>query len=143
MPRPTRTLLATALILCCVARTTAARAADKPPADPAREIVFRVGSLGCTLVEGVGCGHLLAPLLAELDRADGVAHSSINWTGTRLRVTVAPAADRARVAAAGPALLADRGYAPVRLAGDELAKTLGGEDWRGVGRVAELSSYEF
>jgi hypothetical protein len=143
MTSTTPRLIAATLLFCCLVPTGSARTADKPAPDADREIVFRVGSLGCTLVEGVGCGHLLAPLLADLDRCEGVSHASTNWTGTQVRVTVAPTADRERVAVTVRAVLADKGYEPVRLGADELARSLSSEDWRGVGQVHELSNYEF
>ena len=39
---------------------------------PEHEIVFKVARMGCPLVEGVGCGHLLAPTLGEIDGVEGV-----------------------------------------------------------------------
>jgi hypothetical protein len=111
--------------------------------DPSREIVFDVGRLGCSLVQGVGCGHLLAPTLAGIDKVEGVSRSYSNWTGTRLRVSAAPGADRDAVAARVAERLARHQYEPSRVGAKALAKALEGDEWRGAERVHELSSFEF
>src|SRR5205085_10973701 len=85
---------------CCDVPSTPSAAASEPPKesrapiDPAREIVFEVENLQCPAVKGVGCGSMLAPVLGRIDRIEGVADSFSNWTGTRLRVSAAPGADR-------------------------------------------------
>src|SRR5262249_47709737 len=63
-----------------------------------REVIFRVENLGCPLVSGVGCGHLLAPLLARTDAVPGVERSATNWTGTLLRISTRSADQRQRLA---------------------------------------------
>jgi hypothetical protein len=111
--------------------------------DAARNAVFRVQSLECPAVRGLGCGHLLAPELAGLDKLEGVERSLANRNGTMIRVTVAAAADREKVAGAVAKYLADNKRAPVRLAGDELTRVLDQEEWRDAGRIGELSAIEF
>lgn len=138
---------------CCnLPAAPAGRAAGGPatvpakgdePADPEHEVVFNVERLGCPLVKGVGCGHLLAPTLARLDHIDGVSRSFSNWTGTRLRVSVAPTADREAVAARVRDYLRRQQYEPRRVEVNELAKALKGEDWRSANHIHELSSFEF
>lgn len=114
-----------------------------PPIDPARELVFQVEKLGCPLIQGVGCGHLLAPTLARIDDVDGVAGSFSNWTGSLIRVSVAPDADREAVAERVQALLAADQQEPVQFTGDDLVKRLNEEEWRRVNRISDLTSYEF
>jgi mercuric ion transport protein len=111
--------------------------------DPAREIVFKVANLGCPLVNGVGCGHMLAPALSQLDSLEGVSRSYSNWTGTALRISVAPKTDPAAVAERVRSFLAADQQNPARVNGDELIQILNDEQWRAVDRIAELSAYEF
>lgn len=113
------------------------------PIDPAREIVFHVESLQCPAVKGVGCGSMLAPVLARIDRVDGVSRSFANWTGTRLRISAAPGADRNAVADRVAAQLSADGRRPVRVDGSEFGQTLQREDWHSAERLVDLSSYEF
>ena len=66
--------------------------------DPDRQMVFQVEGLRCPAVKGIGCGHMLHPVLASLDKLEGVEASSTNYTGTMIRVAVTTATDRAKVA---------------------------------------------
>jgi hypothetical protein len=109
--------------------------------DPDKQLVFQVEGLRCPAVKGIGCGHMLSPVLASLDRIDGVEASSTNYTGTLIRVSVTTAADRNKVAQAARKVLGDN--EPVALAGDELKTALAKEQWRQAGRVGELSAIEF
>ena len=111
--------------------------------EPSRQIAFKVEKLECCLVNGVGCGHLLAPTLAKLDAIDGVARSYSNWTGTVLLVSVKPAADARSVAERVQAALVADQQQPTRIGDKELPALLSKEQWRGVDRIAELTSYEF
>lgn len=113
------------------------------PINPSREIVFTVSNLGCPLVDNVGCGHLLAPALAQIDGFEGVLRSYTNWTGTALRISLSPGADRDQVARTVRDYLASVRYEPNPLPEEMLAKSLKSEDWRGVERVFELTSYEY
>lgn len=115
----------------------------KLPVNLSQEMVFTVSNLGCPLVDGVGCGHLLAPALAQIDGLEGVLRSYTNWAGTALRVSVSPGADRDRVAAAVKTHLTNVRYAPKALTEEMLAESLKSEDWRSVERVFELTSYEY
>jgi hypothetical protein len=103
--------------------------------------VLKVQGLACPAVKGIGCGHMLRPVLSSLDKIDGVEASSSNYTGTMIRVSVTKATDRAKVAAAVGNALADN--EPVALAGDELRRALKQEQWRGTARIGELSAIEF
>jgi hypothetical protein len=125
-------------------------AADDPPptapaksADPDREIVFKAEGLTCPAVKGIGCGHMLFPVLGRLDKLDGVAASASNYTGSLLRVTVAPGADRAKVEEAARKALAEDVGEAVPLTGEGARRALEREHWRGANRVAELSAIEF
>ena len=109
--------------------------------DPDKQIVFTVEGLRCPAVKGIGCGHMLHPVLASLDKIDGVEVSSTNYTGTMIRVSVSNANDRAKVAEAVRKVLAQNN--PVALAGDELRRALQKEQWRETWRVGELSAIEF
>ncbi len=121
----------------------AGRPAAAGAIDPTRNVVFKVQGLECPAVRGLGCGHLLAPELAALDKLDGVERSFANRTGTMIRVAVAAAADRNTVAEAVLKALTDEDRKAVRLAGDELKRALDREEWRGAGRIGELSAIEF
>src|SRR5262245_9512401 len=117
--------------------------AQSLPIDATREIAFKVEKLFCPLVEGVGCGHLLAPTLAQIDGMDGVLRSYTNWTGSELRVTVAPKADVNAVAERVRSFLASDQQEPTRVQGDELTTALSREEWRSVEHVVELTTYEY
>lgn len=110
---------------------------------PTRNAVFKVQGLECPAVPGLGCGHRLTPELAALDKLEGVERSFANRTGTMVRVTVAAAADREKVAGEVSKLLAGNKRGPVRLGGDELERALDKEEWRETKRIAELSAIEF
>ena len=109
--------------------------------DPDKQIVFRVEGLRCPAVKGIGCGHMLRPVLASLDKIDGVQASSTNFTGTMIRIAVNSAADRAKVVEEVRKVLAEN--KPVALMGDELKLVLQKEEWREAWRVGELSAIEF
>src|SRR5262245_37136372 len=57
------------------------------PVDPERQIVLAVEGLTCPAVKGIGCGHMLRPVLASLDTVSGVTASAANYTGTMLRIS--------------------------------------------------------
>jgi hypothetical protein len=134
---------------CCPSGTSEccpqAEEADPPTAaqgnDPDTQLVFQVQGLRCPAVKGIGCGHMLRPVLTSLDKINGVQASSTNYTGTLIRIAVTRAADRARVAEEVRKALA--GNKPAALAGDELKRALEKEQWRESGRVGELSAIEF
>jgi hypothetical protein len=109
--------------------------------EPDKQILFKVEGLRCPAVKGIGCGHMLHPVLASLDKIDGVEASSTNYTGTLIRVSVTHAKDRTRVAEEVRKILADN--KPIPLVGDELKTALRKEQWRETGRVGELSIIEF
>jgi hypothetical protein len=123
--------------------TAVASPASAPALDPARQVVFDVKGLECCLVNGVGCGHLLAPQLAALDRVPGVQKSFSNWTGTKLRIVVAPSADANAVADRVRDLLAESSHDATRLLGNDLAEALRIEQWYGAERAVELTAYEY
>jgi hypothetical protein len=103
--------------------------------------VFKVEGLRCPAVKGIGCGHMLRPVLASLDKIDGVQASSTNYTGTMIRVAVTTPIDRAKVAEEVRKVLVRN--KPVALAGADLKLALAKEQWRETGRVGELSAIEF
>ena len=109
--------------------------------DPDKQIVFKVDGLRCPAVKGIGCGHMLRPVLASVDKIDGVQESSANYTGTMIRVSVTRANDRAKVTEAVRKVLDEN--KPVALAGDDFQLALEREQWRETWRVGELSAIEF
>lgn len=123
----------------------AADPADEPArkTDPEREVVFKAQGLICPAVKGIGCGHMLAPVLGHLDKLEGVASSAANYTGTLVRISLAAGADRAAVEAATRKALAEVAGNAVPLTGDELRRALEREQWRGADRIGELSAIEF
>jgi hypothetical protein len=116
------------------------KTAEANKADPARQIVFTVEGLTCPAVKGLGCGHRIAPVLARLDKVEGVEKSSANRTGTMLRISVASSADRDKVAEATREILTKDNRKPVLLSGGELKQALAKEEW---GSPADLSAIEF
>lgn len=111
--------------------------------DLSHEVLFKVPQLGCPLVKGVGCGHLLAPRMSQINQIEGVSGTFSNWTGSLLRVEILPTADRETVAARVRTFLAADGQKPARVEGQELTALLSGVEWRDLSRITELSSYEF
>jgi hypothetical protein len=111
--------------------------------DPDRQIVFKVEGLACPAVKGIGCGHMLAPVLRRLDKIDGVEASSANYTGTMIRISVTTTADREKVAERVSKALAETSGKPVALERDDLKRALEKEQWRVAGRIGELSAIEF
>jgi hypothetical protein len=109
--------------------------------DPDKQIVFKVDGLRCPAVKGIGCGHMLHPVLAALDKIDGVEASSTNYTGTMIRVSVTNGSCRDKVAEKVRKALAEN--KPVALAGDDFKLALEKEQWRETWRVGELSAIEF
>jgi hypothetical protein len=109
--------------------------------DPDKQIVFKVEGLRCPAVKGIGCGHMLHPLLAALNKIDGVQASSTNYTGTMIRITVTSVVDRAKVAERVREVLGEN--RPLALAGDDFKLDLEKEQWRETWRVGELSAIEF
>jgi hypothetical protein len=60
-----------------------------------------------------------------------------------IRVSVEHAGERDAVSDRIRSALTGEQKTPVRLAGEELTRVLEKEDWRGVERICELTSYEF
>jgi hypothetical protein len=79
-------------------------------------------------------------VLARLDQIEGVEKSFANRTGTMLRVSLAPSADRDKVAEAIRGIMTRENRKPVFLAGNELEQALVKEEW---GSPGELSAIEF
>jgi hypothetical protein len=113
------------------------------PTEPDRQIVFKVEGLTCPLVMGLGCGHSLQGVLASLDKIDGVAATSANYTGTMIRISVASQIDRGTVVEGVRKLLTTKDRKAVLLAGVELKCALDREEWREAARIGELSAIEF
>jgi hypothetical protein len=81
-------------------------------------------------------------VLARLDKIPNVEQSFTNYSGTMIRVTVAPAAEKDKVAKEILKVLTDEERKPVRLLGDDFEQALRKEEWRESKRVAELSVIE-
>jgi hypothetical protein len=133
---------ATASAHCCVSPSAnqTAPSGSRTAADPARQVIFKVEGLTCPAVKGLGCGHRIAPVLARLNKIEGVEKSFANRTGTLLRIAVLPLADRDKVAAAVREDLAKDDRKPVSLVGNELKEALAKEKW---GSPGDLSAIEF
>lgn len=135
--------------LACLCGLAEAKSEDQGPAtapaviDPSRELVFSVEKLDCHLISGIGCGHLLAPLLWELQQIPGVEHAYSNWTGTMLRTSVAPSSQPAALAERLRRFFIDKQLNPTQLSDNELTRALRDEQWLGSDRIAELSNHEF
>ena len=113
---------------CCVIPGSAGGSAaqtsatgEKTPFNVGREAMFSVETLECPLVPGIGCGHLLAPIIGRINRIEGIERSFTNWTGDRIRIVAAKSADRDAAAERARTLLdadsrkpvhADRGSCP-------------------------------
>jgi hypothetical protein len=117
--------------------------AENRPFDPGRDVVFRVEHLGCNLVNGVGCGHLLAPLLARIDGLTGVDRSTTNWTGAYIRVTCDAAPQRGQVARRAHDALSAEGQPVAELPEAEARRVAGAESWWPAPQVAQLTLHEF
>ena len=128
---------------CCLQgdKADASKQTTVQGSDHDKQIVFKVEGLRCPAVKGIGCGHMLHPLLAALDKIDGVQTSSTNYTGTMIRITVTSVDDRAKVAEKVREVLGEN--RPLALAGDDFKLALEKEQWRETWRVGELSAIEF
>src|SRR5262249_45060062 len=102
-----------------------------------------VEGLRCPAVKGIGCGHMLAPVLQRLDEIEGVEASFANYTGTMIRISVKTGTDRDRVAERVRKALTENDSKPVTLVDGEFKRALQQEQWRDVGRIGELSAIEF
>lgn len=114
-----------------------------PRIDPERQIVFQVEGLKCPAVKGIGCGHMLRGVLVSLDKIVGVEASAANYTGTMIRISVAPATDRNKVAEAARKVLTEEDRKAVPLTGADFKRALDREEWRDADRIGELSAIEF
>jgi hypothetical protein len=121
--------------ICCQSPTVA-----RQPADPTRQIVFKVEGLTCPAVKGLGCGHRIAPVLARLNKIDGVEKSLSNRTGTMIRVALTPTAVRDEITAAVHEHLTTSHCKPAPIEGDDLKAAMVKEQWNTPG---ELSAVEF
>ena len=82
-------------------------------------------------------------MLARFDKIDGVEKSLANRTGTMVRVSLTPKANREKVAMEVQRILTDQRRKPVLVKGDDLKAALAKEEWFETGRVGELSNIEF
>jgi mono/diheme cytochrome c family protein len=100
------------------------RRLDAPPPDPdigrdggqpspQYDLLFRVEGLECPAAAGLGWGGALEPVLAHLDTIEGVERSYVNYSGSLIRLRIAPAGDRAKVAAEAARILSDEAAAEV------------------------------
>jgi hypothetical protein len=82
-------------------------------------------------------------VLAQLDKIEGVERSYANHAGNMVRLSVAAAADPAKVAEQALKVLKDQNRNPIRLTDDEFKVALTKEEWRAGERIGELSSIEY
>ena len=84
------------------------------------------------------------PVLAYLDRIDGVTVSSVNGSGTRIRLALRPGADPKKVAGAVRRVLNEqtKDLVPVPLAGAASTAALRQEQWREKSQLAEVVASE-
>jgi hypothetical protein len=82
------------------------------------------------------------PVLAYMDRIDGVAYSSVNESGTLIRLSLRPGADPRRVAGAVRRVLREqtKDLVPVQLAGAATAAALQREQWRDKSQLTQLAA---
>jgi hypothetical protein len=116
---------------------------EAPEVDPDRQIVFKVEGLACPAVKGIGCGHVLRGVLISVGKIAGVEASAANYTGTLIRISVTPAADRNGVTEAVRKALTQEGHSAVPLTSVELKRALDREQWRDADRIGELTAIEF
>jgi hypothetical protein len=126
---------------CCAPDKPACCSPDDAGNDPSKEMVFKVEGLRCPAVKGIGCGHLLYPVLASLQKIEGVRASWTNYTGTMIRVAVTTASNKDQAALEARKALSK--HRPVPLTGNDLEAALEKEEWRESQRVGELSAVEF
>lgn len=82
-------------------------------------------------------------MLARLDEIDGVAESRVDWTGTRVLVTLSANADKPRVeTAVESALGADARVLDERATREVLDSYRKGEAWMRSGETLQLSRFE-
>jgi hypothetical protein len=122
------------------AQDRGAATSGKKKNDPTRRIVFKVESLTCPAVTGLGCGHRLAPVLAALKQIDGVEQALANRAGTLLCIAFAPGADHQKVTAAAAKLLTKERFHPIPVPDADLQNVLDKEEWYLPG---QLSAIEF
>jgi hypothetical protein len=111
--------------------------------DTDTQIVFKVEGLTCPAVKGIGCGHMLAPVLESLDKIGGVLASSANYTGTMIRILVKTGSDRDKVAERVRKILEENGGRPLAFVNGDLKRALEQEQWRDARHIGELSAIEF
>ena len=118
-------------------------AGEKAPFNAGREILFKVESLGCPLVGGLGCGHRLAPVMARIDRLEAVEQSFCNWSGQEIRVIARGAAQRELVAKRVMDMLGEENAKASRIDEAELEGRIDAQSWFGGAKIGELTAYEF
>jgi len=105
-----------------------------------RYVYLETEAYRCGAAEGLGCGLELQPVLSGIDELDGVVASGVSWDGLRLRIEIAPGADRDRVLAEARALLADEACCEIPARG---AAAPGEPDrWYGADETIQLSRHE-
>jgi hypothetical protein len=127
----------------CACESTASDLSESDTLDANSEIVFAVGGLACTAVDGIGCGHRLGPVLKRLDSFEGVAKASANHTGAMIRVTLTSPNKLEEVAEIVAKDLAAENFQPQRIDSDEARNALERQAWRGAERIRELTAIEF
>ncbi|HEV8605535.1 MAG TPA: hypothetical protein VGQ99_09230 [Tepidisphaeraceae bacterium] len=135
---------------CCPASGTTTAATEYPgasaktPFNEGREVLFKVDALACPLVGGVGCGHLLAPMIGKTDALEGVEEAFTNWSGQEIRVVACCAVERDATARRVEELLSSQKQKPLRIGEEaELEKRIKGQAWYGAQKVGDLTAHEF
>ncbi len=123
--RPRPILLSALLAAACAAVTS----------DRTGVVVLESQAYACGAEEGLGCGLLLAPMLADLDRVDGVVESRTSWDGRLFELRLAPGADPERVARDAAVVV---GGNPLRVD----AAREGRERWFNSAGTVDLSRHE-
>ena len=81
---------------------------------------------------------MLAPVLAQLDKIEGVNRSYVNYSGTLIRLTLKPTANQDEVLKSASKILNDdESLSPARVVNVEA------EEWRDVDHVKELTAIEW
>jgi hypothetical protein len=83
-------------------------------------------------------------VLAYIDRIDGVAYSSVNQSGTLIRLSLRPGADPRKVAGAVRRVLGNqtKDLVPVQLGSTATTAALQQEQWRDKTQLTELAASE-
>jgi len=85
----------------------------------------------------------LAPVLAALEKVDGVKSAMANHSGSMVRISLSESANADAVSKELKKILKKQGRKPRQMSGEELAKAIESEQWRATEEIGELSEIEF